>query len=174
MIRVGIGGWTYEPWRGTFYPAGLKHADELRYAASKLTSIEINGTYYSSFKPASWAKWRDETPEGFVFAVKASRFCTNRRVLAEAGESVQRFVTQGLVELKDRLGPINWQFMGTKKFDPRGLEAFLKLLPLRGRAASAAPCAGSPARQLQDERFYDLCRVSTTPRSSAHDKDFPE
>ena len=86
-IYVGIGGWTFEPWRGVFYPEGLTHKRELEYASRKLTSIEINGTYYSSFKPASWAKWRAETPDGFVFAMKASRFCTNRRQLAEAGES---------------------------------------------------------------------------------------
>ena len=102
-ILVGIGGWTFEPWRGVFYPEDLTQKRELEYASRQLTSIEINGTYYSSFKPASWAKWRDETPDGFVFAVKASRFCTNRKVLADAGESVHRFVTQGLVELKDRL-----------------------------------------------------------------------
>jgi uncharacterized protein YecE (DUF72 family) len=128
-IYVGIGGWTFEPWRGVFYPEDLTQKRELEYASRKLTSIEINGTYYSSFKPASWAKWRDDTPAGFVFAVKASRFCTNRRVLAEAGESVSRFFAQGIVELKDRLGPVNWQFMGTKKFDPEDFEAFLKLLP---------------------------------------------
>jgi uncharacterized protein YecE (DUF72 family) len=128
-IRAGIGGWTFEPWRGVFYPAGLKQADELAYAASHLTAIEINGTYYSSFKPDSWAKWRAATPEGFKFAVKASRFCTNRKVLGEMGESMGRFLGQGLVELGDRLGPILWQFMGTKKFDPDDFEAFLKLLP---------------------------------------------
>ena len=96
-IRAGIGGWTFEPWRGVFYPPGLKQADELAYAASKLTAIEINGTYYSSFKPDSWAKWRAATPERFKFAVKASRFCTNRKVLGEMGESMQRFLNQGLV-----------------------------------------------------------------------------
>jgi uncharacterized protein YecE (DUF72 family) len=128
-IRAGIGGWTFEPWRGVFYPAGLKQADELSYAASKLTAIEINGTYYSSFKPDSWAKWRAATPEGFKFAVKASRFCTNRKVLAEMGESMGRFLNQGLSELGDRLGPILWQFANTKKFDPDDFEGFLKLLP---------------------------------------------
>ncbi len=128
-IRVGIGGWTFEPWRGVFYPQGLKQADELAYAASHLTAIEINGTYYSSFKPESWAKWRAATPPGFKFAVKASRFCTNRKVLGEMGESMERFLGQGLVELGDRLGPLLWQFMGTKKFDPEDFEAFLKLLP---------------------------------------------
>ena len=128
-IRAGIGGWTFEPWRGVFYPQGLKQADELAYAASKLTAIEINGTYYSSFKPDSWAKWRAATPEGFKFAVKASRFCTNRKVLAEMGESMDRFLNQGLTELGDRLGPILWQFANTKKFDPDDFEGFLKLLP---------------------------------------------
>jgi uncharacterized protein YecE (DUF72 family) len=128
-IRAGIGGWTFEPWRGVFYPPGLKQADELAYAASHLTAIEINGTYYSSFKPDSWAKWRAATPEGFKFAVKASRFCTNRKILGEMGESMGKFLGQGLVELGDRLGPILWQFMGTKKFDPDDFEAFLKLLP---------------------------------------------
>src|SRR5215813_8363434 len=115
-IRTGIGGWTYEPWRGVFYPKGLSQKKELEFASRQLTSIEINGTYYSTFKPASWIKWREETPDGFVFAVKASRYCTNRRVLAEAKESIERFAAQGLEKLGDRLGPINWQFMGTKKF----------------------------------------------------------
>src|SRR5690348_9028107 len=128
-IHVGIGGWTFEPWRGVFYPEGLPHKKELEFASQKLTSIEINGTYYSTFKPASWAKWRDETPQSFVFAVKGSRYCTNRKQLAGAGESVARFVGQGLAELRDRLGPINWQLMSTKKFDPEDCEAFFKLLP---------------------------------------------
>jgi uncharacterized protein YecE (DUF72 family) len=130
-IRAGIGGWTFEPWRGVFYPPGLKQADELAYAASKLTAIEINGTYYSSFKPDSWAKWRAATPEGFKFAVKASRFCTNRKVLADGAESMERFLNQGLSELGDRLGPILWQFANTKKFDAGDFEGFLKLLPAK-------------------------------------------
>jgi uncharacterized protein YecE (DUF72 family) len=128
-LRAGIGGWTFEPWRGVFYPAGLKQADELAYAASKLTAIEINGTYYSNFKPDSWAKWRAATPDGFKFAVKASRFCTNRKILGEMGESMGKFLGQGLTELGDRLGPILWQFANTKKFDPDDFEGFLKLLP---------------------------------------------
>ncbi|HYF22705.1 MAG TPA: DUF72 domain-containing protein [Caulobacteraceae bacterium] len=128
-IRVGIGGWTYEPWRGLFYPEGLPHKRELEHASRRLTSIEINGTYYSTFKPDSWRKWRDETPDGFVFAVKASRYCTNRKVLADAGESISKFLNQGLSELGPKLGPINWQFMGTKKFDAEDFEAFLELLP---------------------------------------------
>lgn len=128
-IRVGIGGWTFEPWRNNFYPADLSHSRELEYASRKLTTIEINGTYYSTQKPATFAKWRDETPDDFVFSLKANRFATNRRVLAEAGESVQRFIGSGLAELAHKLGPIVWQFAPTKRFDPVDFEAFLKLLP---------------------------------------------
>ncbi|NWE53349.1 DUF72 domain-containing protein [Brevundimonas sp. P7753] len=128
QIHVGIGGWTFEPWRGTFYPEKLPQKQELNYAATHLSSLEINGTYYSTFKPDSWMKWRDETPDDFVFAVKASRYCTNRKILSEGGESFDRFLSQGLTLLGDKLGPINWQFMGTKKFDAEDFEGFLKLL----------------------------------------------
>ena len=128
-ILVGIGGWTFEPWRETFYPAGLAQKRELEYASRQLTSIEINGTYYGSQKPESFARWREETPDGFVFSVKGTRFSTNRRVLAESGPSVERFLTSGVLELKEKLGPINWQFLPTKRYDPDDFEAFLKLLP---------------------------------------------
>ena len=128
-IRIGIGGWTFEPWRGTFYPEGLRQKDELAYVGEHLTATEINATYYSTQKPATFANWAKAVPDGFQFAVKASRFCTNRRVLAEAGESIERFVGQGIAELGDRLGPILWQFMPTKKFDPADFGAFLQLLP---------------------------------------------
>lgn len=129
MIRVGIGGWTFEPWRDNFYPAGLAQKRELEYAASKLTSIEVNGTYYGSQKPESFRKWAEETPDDFVFALKGPRFATNRRVLAEAGESISRFFASGVTELGAKLGPINWQFMATKKFDADDFAGFLELLP---------------------------------------------
>ncbi|MDT8760770.1 DUF72 domain-containing protein [Sphingomonas psychrotolerans] len=128
-IRIGIGGWTFEPWRGTFYPEGLTQKKELEFASRQLSAIEINGTYYSTFKPATFEGWAKTVPDGFVFTVKGSRFCTNRKVLADAGESVRRFVSQGLVELGDRLGPIFWQFMATKKFEAEDFRAFLALLP---------------------------------------------
>ena len=128
-IGIGIGGWTFEPWRDNFYPAGLAHSKELQYASRQLTAIEVNGTYYSTFKPPTFAKWYGETPEGFMFSLKANRFATNRRVLAEAGDSITRFVESGISELKDKLGPIVWQFMPTKPFDPGDFEAFLALLP---------------------------------------------
>lgn len=128
-VRAGIGGWTFEPWRGSFYPKGLPHHRELQHASRKLTAIEINGTYYSSQRPETFARWRDETPDDFVFSMKASRFATNRRVLAEAGESIQRFVGSGISELRHKLGPIVWQFAPSKRFDPVDFEAFLALLP---------------------------------------------
>ncbi len=143
-IRVGVGGWTFEPWRDNFFPAGWPHARELEYASRHLTAIEVNGTYYSSQKPATFAKWRDETPDGFVFSLKASRFATNRRVLAEAGESVQRFVGSGIAELGPKLGPIVWQFAPTKRFDPVDFEAFVQLLP--------AQVDGLPLRHVLDVR----------------------
>ena len=171
---VGIGGWTFEPWRGVFYPDDLTQKRELEYASRKLTSIEINGTYYSSFKPASWAKWKSDTPDGFVFAVKASRFCTNRRVLADAGESVSRFFAQGIVELRDRLGPVNWQFMGTKKFDAEDFEAFLKLLPREVGKLPVRHALEVRHESFKDPRFYDLARKYNAAIVYAHDEDFPE
>ena len=128
-IRVGIGGWTFAPWRGSFYPPDLPQKRELEHASRQLTSIEVNGTFYGAQKPESFMRWREETPDGFVFSLKAPRFATHRRVLAEAGASVERFLTGGLLELKEKLGPINWQMPATKQFDAEDFEAFLKLLP---------------------------------------------
>ena len=129
LIRVGIGGWTFEPWRDNFYPKGLSHAKELGFASRRLSAIEVNGTYYSTMKPESFRKWHDEVPDDFVFSLKASRYATNRKVLADAGDSIKRFVDSGIAELKDKLGPIVWQFMPTKQFDAEDFEAFLTLLP---------------------------------------------
>ena len=155
-IRVGIGGWTYEPWRGVFYPEGLTQKRELEYASRALTSIEINGTYYATFKPDSWMKWRDETPDGFVFSVKASRYCTNRKVLSEMGESMERFLGQGLSALDDKLGPINWQFMGTKKFDPVDFEGFLGLLPKEQDGVPLRHALEVRNPTFDTPQFYDL------------------
>lgn len=143
-ILVGVGGWTFEPWRDNFYPAGLPAARELEYASRQLSMIEVNGTYYSTMSAATFAKWRDQTPEDFVFSLKANRFATNRRVLAEAGESVQRFVASGIAELGAKLGPIVWQFATTKRFDAADFEAFLRLLPREA--------AGVPLRHVMDVR----------------------
>ena len=128
-ICIGVGGWTFAPWRGPFFPEGLPQKRELEFASRALTSIEVNGTYYGTIKRDSFVAWRDATPDDFVFCVKAPRFATNRRVLAEAAPSIERFFDSGVLELGDKLGPINWQFMATKKFDAADFEAFLALLP---------------------------------------------
>ena len=128
-IRAGVGGWTFEPWRSNFFPPGLPHSRELEYASRQLSAIEVNGTYYGTLKPASFKKWHDETPDDFVFSLKASRYATNRRILAEAGDSIQRFIGSGISELGGKLGPIVWQFMPGKVFDAADFEAFLQLLP---------------------------------------------
>jgi uncharacterized protein YecE (DUF72 family) len=172
-VYVGIGGWTYEPWRGTFYPQGLPQKRELDFASRRLTSIEINGTYYSSFKPESWKKWREETPEGFVFAVKASRYCTNRRELSDAGESIMRFIGQGMNELRDRLGPINWQFMESKKFDPEDFETFLKLLPREVDGLPLRHALEVRNKNFASERFYELARRYGVAIVFPDDPDFP-
>jgi uncharacterized protein YecE (DUF72 family) len=171
-IRVGVGGWVFEPWRGSFYPDGLAQKRELEYASRKLTSIEINGTYYGSQKPASFRKWYEETPDDFQFAVKGPRFATNRRVLAEAGESIARFFGSGVMELKDKLGPVNWQFMATKKFDAEDFAAFLALLP--------AEVDGRPVRHAVEVRhasfrhpeFIALAREHGVAVIVAGDSDF--
>ncbi|HVI14717.1 MAG TPA: DUF72 domain-containing protein [Pseudolabrys sp.] len=128
-IYAGIGGWTYEPWRGVFYPKGLPHARELAYAAERLTAIEINGTFYRTQSPATYRKWASEVPENFVFSLKGPRYAVNRRVLSEAGDSIKRFLNSGITELGPRLGPLLWQFTPFKKFDEADFGGFLELLP---------------------------------------------
>jgi uncharacterized protein YecE (DUF72 family) len=128
-VYVGVGGWLYPPWRGTFYPKGLKQADELAFAASKLTSIEINATHYKLQSPASFRKWADATSVGFKFSVKGPRLVTNSKALAETGNFVQRFIGSGLTELGEKLGPVLWQFPPFKRFDADDLGKFLDLLP---------------------------------------------
>jgi uncharacterized protein YecE (DUF72 family) len=135
-VRVGIGGWVYPPWRGVFYPPGLPHARELAHASRQVTAIEINGTFYGAQKPASFRRWHDETPEDFVFSLKGPRFATHRSDLAAAAPSIDRFFASGVLELRDKLGPILWQFAPWMPFDEGGFGAFLELLPrhLEGRA----------------------------------------
>lgn len=172
-IRVGVGGWTYEPWRGLFYPADLPKTRELEYASRKLTSIEINGTYYRLQKPETFAKWRDETPNDFVFSVKGGRHATNRSVLAEAGESIERFFASGVLLLGDKLGPINWQFAATKKFDPEDFGAFLALLPesIEGREIRHAVEVRHDSFKTPD--FIELARRRGVAVVVSGDSEFP-
>jgi len=128
-IRVGIGGWSYAPWRGVFYPKGLKQADELSYAASHLTSIEINATHYRLQNAKSFKSWAAATPEDFVFSVKGPRLVTQQKALAEAGPLIKRFFASGLAELGGKLGPVLWQFAPFKRFDREDFARFLDHLP---------------------------------------------
>ncbi|OYW47703.1 MAG: hypothetical protein B7Z36_02070 [Novosphingobium sp. 12-63-9] len=173
-IRVGIGGWTYEPWRGgAFYPEGLQQKRELEYAASKVTCIEINATYYGRQKPESFAKWADAAPDGFRFSLKASKFSTARKVLAEGGDSIATFLGQGFTRLGDKLGPIVWQFRDGKKFDPDDFARFLDLIPDQQD--------GLPLRhaiEVRDESFADpaflyLCRARNMAVVFADSDQFP-
>jgi uncharacterized protein YecE (DUF72 family) len=173
-IRIGVGGWTYEPWRGAFYPEKLPQKRELEYASRQLTSIEVNGTYYGSQKPESFAKWRDETPDDFVFSLKAPRFATNRKVLATAGESIERFFAGGVMELKDKLGPINWQFMETKKFDAGDFEAFLKLLPKSVEGRDLRHVVEVRHESFATPAFVALARRHQVAIALAGDSDFPQ
>jgi uncharacterized protein YecE (DUF72 family) len=172
-IVVGIGGWTFEPWRGVFYPEGLTQKLELEYASRHVTSIEVNGTYYGSQKPDSFAKWYDETPDDFIFSLKGPRFATNRKILAEAGSSIERFLESGVLLLKEKLGPINWQFMPTKKFEFGDFEAFLKLLPMEldGRAIRHVVEVRHESFKTPD--FIELARAYDVAIAMADREDFP-
>ncbi len=173
-IRIGVGGWTFAPWRGAFYPDDLPQKRELEHASRKLTSIEVNGTYYGSQKPETFAKWHDETPDDFVFSLKAPRYATNRRVLAEAGESVARFFAGGVMALKDKLGPINWQFMPTKQFDPDDFEAFLKLLPKSVEGRAIRHVVEVRHDSFRTKQFVALARAYGVAIVIAGDSDYPQ
>ncbi|HTH62042.1 MAG TPA: DUF72 domain-containing protein [Paraburkholderia sp.] len=173
-IRIGIGGWSYEPWRGAFYPDGLVQRRELEYASRRLTSIEINSTFYGAQRPESFARWHDETPDDFVFAVKAPRYATHRKTLAEAGASIARFIDGGVTRLRKKLGPINWQFDPNKPFDPDDFARFLDLLP--------AEADGLPLRHALEVRhasfstpaFVALAREHRAAIVTAGDAQYPQ
>jgi uncharacterized protein YecE (DUF72 family) len=136
-IRVGISGWTYGGWRGSFYPTGLRHSDELSYASRQVDTIEINGTHYSLQRPDSFARWHEETPEGFVFAVKGSRFITHLKQLRDIETPLANFFASGVLRLEEKLGPFLWQFSPRFGFDRERLEHFFTLLPRDTEAAAA-------------------------------------
>jgi uncharacterized protein YecE (DUF72 family) len=172
-VRVGVGGWTFEPWRGVFFPESLPQARELEYAASRLTTIEVNGTYYRTQTPATFAKWAQATPDRFVFSLKALRFTTNRRVLAEAGESVGKFLASGLVELGEKLGPIVWQFAPTKRFDPDDFAAFLDFLPSAQDGVRLRHALEVRHDSFRDPAFVALARERGAAVVFADSDDFP-
>ncbi|MGN6469337.1 MAG: DUF72 domain-containing protein [Rhizobiaceae bacterium] len=173
-IRAGMGGWTFEPWEGTFYPDDLPKKQQLHHASRRVPTIEVNGTYYSGFKPATYAKWAEETPDGFVFSIKGNRFVTNRRVLAEAGESIAKFFDQGLEELGPKLGPIVWQFAPTKKFDAEDFGAFMKLLPAKAGGLKLRHVLEVRHGSFAVPEFVALARQHGAAICYAHHHDYPE
>lgn len=173
-IRSGMGGWVFKPWEGTFYPGDLAKKRQLEYASRQVATIEVNGTYYGSQKPATFAKWADETPEGFVFSLKGNRFVTNRKVLADAGESMAKFFAQGISELGEKLGPIVWQFAATKKYDPEDFESFLKLLPEKQDGLALRHVLEVRHDSFKTPDFVALAAKYNAAICYAHHHDYPE
>ena len=172
-IRVGIGGWTYPPWRGTFYPPDLTQSKELAFAAGKFGAIEINGTFYGRQSPKSWAAWGAAAPDGFQFAIKGSRFCVTRPRLADAGEGIGNFLAQGLSELGPKLGPILWMLAARRQFDRDDIAAFLDLLPRELDGLPLRHVIEPRHDSFRDERFFDLCRAGNVAIVFGDDDEFP-
>lgn len=150
MIEVGISGWTYKGWRGTFYPKKLPHKNELAFASRELPTIEINGTFYALQRPTSYEHWYESTPEHFIFSLKANRFITHIKRLNDIEIPMANFLASGPLRLKEKLGPILWQFPPSMPFDPDKMESFLKLLPKDFKQASRL----GKKSQLVKERTY--------------------
>ena len=188
-VRIGVSGWRYAPWRGAFYPQGLRQRDELAHAARAFSTIEINGSFYSLQRPASWLAWHDATPDDFVFAVKGPRFVTHIKRLREIDAPLANFFASGVLGLRDKLGPVLWQFPPNFRFDPADFEPFLATLPHDtgqaltlarrhdhrvegrtwlepGRAAPAAACRRGPPSELRRSRLHGACCASTASPGS--------
>jgi uncharacterized protein YecE (DUF72 family) len=172
-IFVGVGGWDFEPWRESFYPPKWPKARQLEHMAGQLTATEINATYYKLQSPALFAKWAKMVPDGFRFAVKASRFCTNRKMLCEGGEGVARFCAQGFTELGAKLGPILWQFMGTKRFDPEDFRGFLQLLPGSQDGVLLKHVVEPRHESFRCAEFVDMAREAGVGIVFAESDDYP-
>src|SRR4051812_37019581 len=172
-IFVGVGGWNFAPWRGSYYPKDLTQAQELHYSSRQLTSIEINSTFYGLQKPATFQKWHDETPDGFVFSVKAPRFVTLRKNLAESASSVERFLGSGVLKLGEKLGPINWQLAPTKQFDAKELDAFLSLLPPEVDGLSLRHALEVRHESFDCEELVELTRKHQVAVVEAGDSKYP-
>jgi uncharacterized protein YecE (DUF72 family) len=158
QIHIGIGGWTYPPWRGVFYPDKLPQSKELEYASRQLGAIEINATFYGRQSPKSWAAWAKTVPDGFQFAIKGSRYCVTRPKLCDAQEALGVYFAQGMAALGDKLGPILWQFAPRRQFDRDDIAAFLKLLPRELDGIPLRHALEPRHESYRDERFFDLCR----------------
>ena len=173
-IHVGIGGWDFDPWRGTFYPAGLAKTKQLEHLGTRLNATEVNATYYGSMSPATFEKWAKSVPDGFRFALKASRFCTNRKQLGEAAESTGKFCAQGFTELGDKLGPILWQLAPTKKFDADEIRAFLMLLPTSRDGIKLRHALEVRHESFRCREFVALARSSQVAITFADHPTYPQ
>jgi uncharacterized protein YecE (DUF72 family) len=172
-IRIGIGGWTYAPWRGVFYPDKLPQAKECEYATQAMTAIEINATFYGRQKPKSWENWEKIAPEGFQFAIKGSRYCVSRSKLAESGESIANFFGQGFEILGPKLGPILWQFAPFKRFDADDIAAFIDLLPAELNGIALRHAIEPRHKSFDDGKFFDLCRARNIAIVFEDSDDYP-
>jgi uncharacterized protein YecE (DUF72 family) len=173
QIRIGIGGWTYPPWRGAFYPDKLPQSRELEYASHRLSAIEINATFYGRQSPKSWAAWAKAVPDGFQFAIKGSRFCVTRPKLAEAGEGIGNFLAQGFAVLGTKLGPILWMLAARRKFDREDIAGFFRLLPETLDGIPLRHAIEPRHESFRDERFFELCRDHNVAIVFGDDDEFP-
>lgn len=172
-IRIGIGGWTYPPWRGVFYPDKLLQAKELEYASQQLGVIEINATFYGRQSPKSWQKWAETAPEGFQFAVKGSRYCVMKPKLADASEGLAGFFAQGFAALGSKLGPILWQFAHYRKFDADDIAGFIDLLPQELEGSKLRHAIEPRNKSFDDEKFFELCRARNVAVVLEDSDDYP-
>ena len=173
IVRIGIGGWTYPPWRGAFYPEGLAHRRELEFAAATFGAIEINATFYGRQSPASWAKWAAAAPDGFQFAIKGSRYCVTRPRLADAGEGIGQFLGQGISVLGDKLGPLLWMLAARRRFEREDMAAFLGLLPARHDGVALRHVIEPRHESFRDPAFFNMCRDHDVAVVFGDDGEFP-
>jgi uncharacterized protein YecE (DUF72 family) len=171
--RIGIGGWTYAPWRGAFYPDKLPQAKELEYASRAMTAIEINATFYGRQKPKSWEAWEKVAPDGFQFAIKGSRYCVMKSKLAEAKEGLDGFFAQGFSALGPKLGPILWQFMHYRRFDRDDIAGFIDLLPEKIDDVVLRHVIEPRHASFNDDKFFELCRARNIAIVFADSDDYP-
>jgi uncharacterized protein YecE (DUF72 family) len=173
-IRVGVGGWSFDAWDETFYPQGLAKSKQLKHMSRTLTAVEVNATYYSSFKPDTFAKWRDETPDGFVFSLKAHRFSTVRKTKDDMKTSTGLFLDQGITQLKEKLGPINWQFPGNRKFDREHFANFISVLPKEKDGIELRHAFEVRGTGYDDPAFHELIDKAGIAVVYAEDDEFPK
>ena len=172
-LRIGIGGWTYPPWRGTFYPEGLPQSRELEYASRQFGAIEINATFYGRQSPKSWAAWAKAVPDGFQFAVKGSRYCVTRPRLADAEEGLGVYFAQGMAALGEKLGPILWMLAARRRFDREDIAAFVRLLPPKLDGIPLRHAIEPRHESFCDEKFFQLCREHDVAVVFGDDDEFP-